>query len=231
MSAFNDIAEIRAFRYNPTVIGDPIQQIDAAFGWPGFPRGMFYQAPFGLRFELGGGLDSGPIRFVQALDRAKAVASALFAKSETPVAVVSINGEKRTTRRISAAIRQLERIGFPHPFGPATKVPQEDQEYIAEFGEDLFRHWYSAQFTNEEAWVTALLWVSIAREMDIRPKARWLDTIHIVDFQHRLALTAYDDRGLDVVGPSKTALSSLYQRFNPWLLDHDRAEMDARFSV
>lgn len=209
---------------------DPIQTIDAAFGWHGFPAGMFYHSQFGLRFDLGGELDTGPVRFVQALDRARTVATAVFSRSETLVAVVSIYSEKRTTRRHSAAIQQLEQIGFAHPFGSATKVPQNDQEYIAEFGEDLYRHWFAAQFTNDETSVLALLWASIAREMDIQPKARWLDTIHIADPQKRLALTAYDDRGMDVIGPNGESLFPIYDKFSPWLLDYDRAAMDSKFS-
>jgi len=65
--------------------------------------------------------------------------------------------------------------------------------------------------------------------MDVRPKTRRLDTIHIADLQKRLALEVYDDRGMDVVGPIRPKLSSLYRKFNPWLLDYDRAEMDAKF--
>lgn len=212
------------------MISDPIEAIDAAFGWRGFPRGLFYHASFGLRFELGGDLE-GPLRFVQALDRARAVASALFSESQTLVATVSFYGEERATRRRSAAIQQLEQIGFRHPFEAPAKVAENDQDHIAEFGGDLYRHWYAANFTNDEASVTALLWASISREMDIRPKARWVDTIHLVDIKKRLALTAYDDRGMDVIGPSKPALSSIYSSFNSWLLDYDRAEMDAKFSV
>jgi hypothetical protein len=209
---------------------DPIQTIDAAFGWQGFPEAMFYHSPFGLRFELGGDLDMGPLRFVQALDRARAVASALFSRSDRLVAIVSIYGEERATRRQSAAIQKLKQIGFPHSFGSAAKIPQNDRQYIAEFGQDLYRHWYAAQFTNDETSIPALLWASIAGAMDIQPKARWLDTIHIVDVQKRLALIAYDDRGMDVIGPSGPALSSLYRKFNSWLLNYDRPEMDAKFS-
>lgn len=172
----------------------------------------------------------GPLRFMKALDRAKAVATALFSGSEALYAVVSICGEKRTTRRHSTALKQLERIGFRHPFGPAAKVPQNDQEHIAAFGGDLFRHWYGAPFANDDASISALLWASVACEMDIRPKARWIGTIHIADLRNRLALTVYDDRGMDVVGPSAAALLSLYRKFNPWLLDYDRAGMDAEFS-
>ena len=173
----------------------------------------------------------GPLRFVKALDRAKAVAKALFSGSEALYAVVSIYGEERTTRRHSVALKQLERIGFHHPFGPATKVPQNDEDHIAAFGVDLFRHWYGAPFLNDEASVFALLWASVAFEMDIRPKARWISTIHIADLRSRLALNVYDDRGMDVIGPSGGALLALYRKFNPWLLDYDRARMDAEFST
>ncbi len=212
------------------MIGNPVETIDSAFGWPGFPGGMFYHAQFGLRFELGGNSE-GPLRFVQALDRARAVASAVFSESQTLFATFSIYGEERPSRRQSAAIQQLQQIGFRHPLGAPTKVAENNECHIAEFSGDLYRYWYAAQFDNEEASVTALLWASIAREMDIRPKARWLDTIHIADTQRQLALTAYDDRGMDVIGPSKSALSSIYEKYNSWLLDYDRAVMDAKFSV
>lgn len=225
------MADIETLLYLCSMSLDPLQTIDAAFGWRGFPDAMFYHAPFGLRFELGSDLAMGPLRFMQAIDRARAVAATLFSRSETLVAFVSIAGEERTTRRHSAALQQLQRIGFPHPFGSSAKVPQTDLGNIAEVGGGLFRHWYAAEFTNDAAAVSALLWASVAREMDIQPRARWLGTIHIADIQERLALTVYDDRGMDVVGPNGPALSSLYRKFGPWLLDYDRAEMDAKFRV
>jgi hypothetical protein len=227
---FHPIADRRTSDYASPMSADLLETIEAAFGWRGFPHGLFYQSQFGLRIELGGDRDAAPLRFLQALDRARVVAKALFSRSETLIAVVSIYGDERTTRRQLAALQQLERIGFQHQFGSAAKVPQNDQEYIAEFGSDLYRHWYAAEFTTDESSVSALLWASIAREMEIQPKARWADTIHLVDVRERLALTAYDDRGMDVIGPSAPALSSLYKQFSPWLLDYDRAEMDAKFS-
>ena len=211
------------------MLADPIETVDLAFGWRGYPDGMFYHAPFGLRFELGGDLN-GAMRFVQALDRARAVASALFADSQTLVATISIYGEEHSTRRQSVAIKQLRQIGFRHRFGAATKVAQHDRDYISEFGGDLYRFWHEARFKNDEESVTALLWASIAKELNITPKARWIGTIHIADIHKRLALTAYDDRGLDVIGSSQTLLSPIYGKFNSWLLDYDRAEMDAKFT-
>ncbi|WP_395943076.1 DUF3885 domain-containing protein [Brevundimonas sp.] len=191
---------------------------------------MFYEADYSLRFDLGGEIGMGPLRFMQALDRARAISKVLFSTSETLHAVVTMYGEQRNTSRHYYAFQKLRGIGFDHSFGVAEKIAQNDQEYIGEFGSDLFRYWYAAPFKNDNASVSALLWASVSREMDIHPSPRWIDTIHIVDFRNRLALTAYDDRGMDVVGPDGPALASLYNQFSAWLLDYDRPTMDAKFS-
>jgi hypothetical protein len=39
----------------------------------------------------------------------------------------------------------------------------------------------------------------------------------------------YDDRGLDVIGQDRDALSSMYHNFNGWLLDYDRRRMERTF--
>jgi len=208
---------------------DAIEAVQAGFGWQGFPDAMFYEAAFGLRFELGGDLEMGPIRFLEALDRARAVAAELFSGSETLCAFVSIYGGPRATKRQWSALQQLQHMGFRHPFGPASKVGLNDEDHIAQFGEDVFQYCYAAPFAKDDAALAALLWASIAMET-IGPKARWISKIHIADLQKRLALTAYDDRGMDVAGPDRLALLPLYRKFNAWLLDYDRAAMDAKFA-
>jgi len=209
---------------------DPLDEIEAAFGWREFPGAMFYEAPFALRFELGEQRETKLLCFIEALYRARTLASALFAGSVKLKAIVSIVGEQRATSRHSAALRQLRELGFRHPFGPATKVPQHDHDHIAAFGGDVFRHWRCASFDKDDASMSALLWASAAKEMAIAPKARWIDTIHIVDLDNRLALTAYDDRGLDMVAPSADYLLPLHRKFDAWLLDYDRAEMNEKLS-
>ncbi len=212
-----------------TMAVDAIEAVQAGFGWQGFPDAMFYEAAFGLRFELGGDLEMGPIRFLEALDRARAVAAELFSGSEMLCAFVSIYGGPRATRRQWSALQQLQHMGFRHPFGPASKVGLNDEDHIAQFGEDVFQYCYAAPFAKDDAALAALLWASIAM-VTIGPKARWISEIHIADLQKRLVLTAYDDRGMDVAGPDRLALLPLYRKFNAWLLDYDRAAMDAKFA-
>ncbi len=87
-----------------------------------------------------------------------------------------------------------------------------------------------ADFENDPALVDALLWGSITREMGVTPEARWLGPIFIVDFELRLVLFAYDDRGMDVVAMDREPLLPIYRQFGDWLLDYDRDRMDARFA-
>jgi len=207
----------------------PIGIIKERFGWPGFPDLLFYQTPNALRFDLGGELKTGPVRFMQAIDRARSVASVLFEEAASLTAVVShFSGEKRT-RRDFVTFKKLREIGFPYPFGQPDKVPQNDESYKLTFGEDLCRYWYSTTFPNDSAPITALLWAALSREQGITPRTRWLEGIYLVDFDRGLALWAYDDRGMDIVATDARSLQPIYDRFGAWLLDYDRATMDANF--
>ncbi|WP_112312338.1 DUF3885 domain-containing protein [Pseudogemmobacter bohemicus] len=76
----------------------------------------------------------------------------------------------------------------------------------------------------------ALLWVCIAREIGIFPKARWLSRIYIVDFDQSIVLNVYDDRGMDLVALDPGKLRPVCHAFNEWLLDYDREKMLKTFT-
>lgn len=208
----------------------PTDRLYAAFGWRDFPRGVSNPEVYGLRFELGDPLPMGPMRFLRAIDRARKIASGTFAGSATLCAIVTLYGGERRTRRHSAAFERLREIGFKYDFGPAERVKQADHEHFAEFGEDLCRYWYGADFPSGDDIVSPLLWASISREMNIQPHTRWIDTIHVVDFERKILLNAYDDRGMDVIATDPMLLSTLYNEFGDWLLEYDRGAMDAVFA-
>jgi hypothetical protein len=88
-----------------------------------------------------------------------------------------------------------------------------------------------ADFDNDPALVDAILWANIASELGVTPKAHWLPRIFISDFERRLILFAYDDRGMDVIAMAREPLQPIYDQFGDWLLDHDRARMDTHFAT
>ena len=208
----------------------PTQRVGDVFGWREFPHALFYQTDFSLRFDLGADLPTAPVRFLQAIDRARQVTDLLFGKSEQLTALAGYYDGERRTSRASASFKALKEMGFDTSFGPAEQVRQNDTRHIAEFGEDLCRYRHAADFDRNPRLIEALLWASIAREMPVTPKARHLERLYIIDFRRGIAACAYDDRGMDVIGISRTPLQPLYEQFGNWLLDDDRARMDNIFA-
>ena len=92
---------------------------------------------------------------------------------------------------------------------------------------DLDFIWRSFDVTSDTASQDALLWCSIAYEMPISPKAPIIS--FLADFTQGLLLHVYDDRGMDVTSLEAAALLSIYEAFDPWLLDYDRDRMKSAF--
>lgn len=205
-----------------------LERIRSTFGWNGFPDSLFYASTWALRFNLGGDLAPGPHRFLHAIDRARTVAASVFRDSPKLTVFAGFHDGERRTTRTSRSFRDLAAMGFKHTFTKPEKVLLADQEYIAAFGKDLCRYWSSTELANDAAQLDILLWASVAKDGDIRPKSRWLD-LYLADLDRGLVLLVYDDRGMDVIGPSKEATVDLYRNFNPWLLDYDRPRMDRTF--
>jgi hypothetical protein len=61
----------------------------------------------------------------------------------------------------------------------------------------------------------------------IQPRANC--AVYLFNLPKRVMVFPYDDRGMDVVGANTELLLQLYQRHHAWLLDHDRAAMEATF--
>ncbi len=211
--------------------GLPTGRIKEVFGWNGFPDPLLYKASYALRFDLGGELSSGPLRFMRAMDRARAVASSVFAQSRNLTAIVGYYDGKRRSSRAASSFKALASIGFHAEFSKPERVPLNDKDHIAAFGEDRYAYWCSAEMTNSSEQRDVLLWACIAREMDISPKARWLERMYIVDLEQGIALNVYDDRGMDLAALDPGKLRPLYLAFNDWLLDHDRTWMAKTFAA
>ncbi len=202
----------------------PTERISRVFGWREFPHALFYQAQFALRFELAEGIREEPLCFLQAIDRARELASAAFADSEKLTAVVSYYEGERRTSKSTASFRTLREMGFKADFGPAEKGSPDDEQ------SDRYRYWHVADFRNEPGQINILLWASIARELPVSPKPRSLTEIYIVDLERGIAMLAYDDRGADIIAIDRAPLQALYERYSHWLLEYDRLKIDATFS-
>lgn len=181
-----------------------------------------FDSQFWLRFELGGedfGVVELPVpRFLRALDRARAVADALF---PAPFKIVGLTGVPQSQGKQTDLSRELAKIGFDggvplHTWvGPDPRV--EDRDWA----------WAAFDLTNLPHMRDALLWNQIACDMRVQPHANTMS--YLVDLERELVLLAYDDRGMDVLGRDAHWLNPVYKKFNAWLLDFDRPRMEAVF--
>lgn len=208
----------------------PCARIREVFGFDQFPEALFYQSDFALRFELGADLsmrrELAP-RFLQAMDRSRQVAAALFEGSERLTVIIRYSGdmEWRTGRR--RTLVALARAGFRLPLGPVERLrnPYDDPEY------PFMNNWHQIEIGNDPNLIAAVLWCLVAAEMPIEPKGGMgLFDAYIVDFDAGTALQVYDDRGMDVVATTPDALRPIYERFRDWLLDYNRPRMDQMFT-
>lgn len=190
---------------------------------------LFYHAPVGIRFEIGGDepvylerkvkrLTPNPAYVQGALDRASAVYHHLPAPPDT----LRIDGypEKEPAESLLAAIRQ--RAGLP--------VPHE-QFAVAEMDEDGDTH-SKVQFYWDLSKI-AFESERLLREIILGDIGGWpgfVSSVYLVGpgpFLYHL----YDDRGLDVLGGSRELLRPLYRQFHNWILAHDLERIDELFKA
>jgi hypothetical protein len=200
------------------------QRMSQAFGRPQLPLCLFYDFTFALRFELGGEIDgiADPVpRFLQAIDRARAVAHDLFDSSPRLDVVFAIYASRNIGQIARQRIRELASSGFD-----SRRVRHLGRTAVGK--NNLNRHWYGCTLATPTTDIDRLLWCAVAKEMQISPKANF--EFYLVDFDGQIILHLYDDRGMDVVAMSIDRLRPTYHRYNAWLLDYDRFRMDSTFA-
>ena len=205
---------------------DPKNDVRSVFGCTELPDALFYAFDIALRFELGGEAVSTtrPIkRFIQAFERANAVASDLFAQSSVWL-LISTHGEASPPKKY---LKPFKTIGLSRSdFTDLWSVAQNDADHIEEFGEDLYRHWVGTELRSPEL-IKQALWLALGAEIGIRPASN--ASLFFVDFENRIVLHPYDDRGMDVIAMRKEALADLYWSRQSWLLEYQIDHMKTVF--
>ncbi len=208
---------------------DFMVKIQEKFGVQELPHGLFHSFDRSLRFELGGeefGTDRPMRRFIQAIERSKAVSQTFFGNSPEVFVLLSSYGMEQPDRK---RLAPLQFCGIKHcEFKYLSKTPLQDDDHIAEFGSDLFRHWDVVKLKDGQS-ISEILWLGIASEMAIEPSFRGLMSAYVVDLSNGLILHVYDDRGMDVVATKDAPLKILFTTYRTWLLEHDLPRMNAKY--
>lgn len=211
-------------------------QIHAVFSARVFERPLFYSNGDGLRFglsESGTSID----QFLLAMTKATEVCRDVF---DGEVITVCLRfwsrGELSSHRKVLAELRdagvsipRARSIWFDEDVDDDSDDDSDDDE-MDETRSGPVRHgWVSAAFTLPVSLLPNLLWCALSRDLCVRPSPGCL--VYLFNLEKQLAVFPYDDRGMDIVGPNAAALGQLYVRYEKYLLEYDRAQMDATFQT
>ena len=197
-------------------------------GMAGLEHPLFYHAPVGIRFKIGGEepiyldrraakLKTNPAYVQGALDRAAAIYRALPAVPD----LLRIDGypDEEPAESLLTVIRQ--RVGLPVP---------DEQLSATEQDEDGGYPCTSAVLLGSQQ--DQLSTRAASREIILGDIGGWngfVSSVYLAGpgpFLYHL----YDDRWLDVLGGSQKLLLPLYHQFHDWILEYDLEKIDQMFA-
>lgn len=108
-------------------------------------------------------------------------------------------------------------------------VNQNDPWHVEAWGEERHRYWFMLKPASKDD-IDKLVWASLSEDIDIQPRIEAPD-IYLVDIERQIVQHIYDDRGMDVVANDLDMLEPFYERFNDWIFDDDRSQIDTVFET
>lgn len=193
-----------------------------AFGMHELEHPLFYHAKVAIRFEIGGEEPvyqkpgkANPAYISGALTRALSIYEAL---PEKPYLLrIDIYPYEQTAEALTEKICRC--AGLPAPHETRTGVVEDEDEQL----EQVSLYWDLSQI----AFQPETLILEIIRG-DIGGCKEFVSSVFLL--AHGPVLYhLYDDRGLDVLGGTREIIFPLYTEFNDWILDYNRARIDAVF--
>ncbi len=181
---------------------------------------IFYHAPVGLRFEVGGDGDvyqgdcANPIYVQQALDRALSIYKAL--PSAPDILRITVQGDSQTAEKKLSEL--CGKISLPH-FGEYIEEKSSEKESQTAF------YWNGLELSES-------IVKSLFREIilaDIGGYSLLVSSVFWMGTKGKYLFHLYDDRGADLIAAEKETLEPIYHRFYSWLLSYDMERMKCMF--
>ncbi|WP_171301218.1 DUF3885 domain-containing protein [Enterococcus cecorum] len=181
---------------------------------------IFYQAKYGLRFEMGVGDPTDerfriiPIYFEEAIHRALSIYQAT---------------EPYDILRINVWVDSEHESGIPNYF-TSLGLPEWDESYIETYCSDGYEYQIKACYWDLRK--LTFNWKKLFHDIvytDFKEPHFLASNVFFLNTKAEILYHLYDDRGLDVVATDKMTLQPIYQNYHTWLLDYDREAMKKVF--
>ena len=185
---------------------------------------LFYNAPIGIRFEIGGDEEIylkrrkvNPVYIEEAFKRANAIYQNL---PEFDLLRIDIYPDERNYQQRPLNLKDFTNIGLPLPKEKKIEnIIIDDEEH-----QELYLYW---DLSSQEIEIGKLL-IEIIKA-DIGGFNELASAVYFVNTKEKILYHLYDDRGLDVVAKTVKILRSTYYEYNSWILDYDKDEIDKNF--
>lgn len=193
---------------------------------------LFYNWPIGIRFELGMGWKKGDgypesPYLLGCYKRAITLFEALHSPSDDIVIVMDVhdfkNGRnlKRELKNFSPYVEKALLYRLKHQEMPFVLY---DDDEVGNFK----THRFTLACRTSEVKYKPLLIALCNSEIGIGPAI--YHRVYFVNLTKKTIFHVYDDRGCDLVAASRDSIRMIYKRYNDWILDYDRFEIDQVFS-
>jgi Domain of unknown function (DUF3885) len=186
---------------------------------------LFYNFPGGLRFELSEG--GSPLdQVLVALRKATVICDDIFGGEEW--ILLHLQAFVPVSRfRLRAKIRELQLAGVIIPKVRDVWLEKAEENETEEDDDDGY--WINCAFEVSVAKLQNLLWCAFTADfgpLHPNPNCR----VYLLNTNMGIVVHPYDDRGMDVISQSTSALAGLYERHNDLLFDYDMEAMRETFA-
>lgn len=192
---------------------------------------LFYRWDIGIRFELGTEWKSGydypnnPY-ILRCYKRAITLFESLHSPTEDIFVVMDVNDfEKGKNFK-----HQLK--NFPQYVKKSLLFKLKHQELPYIFPEDdeegMFKtHRFTLKCKTSDFKYVPLLKAICNKDLGLKPTIP--HSVYFININRKTIFHVYDDRGCDLLATSPTTIKDVYNRYNDWILDYDRPEIDKLF--
>lgn len=206
------------------MLAERFQKRIEALGMDKLEHPLFYHAPIAIRFEIGGSAPVyqrrgkiNPAYLSGARERALRIYEALPEKPQ--LLRIDTYPYEETAEELAQKICHHAGLPAPHETR-ADMIEDEDESF-----EQVALYWDLSKFDfAEEPLIMEIL------RGDIGGCEAFVSSVFLLA-QDPVLYHLYDDRGLDVLGGTREILLPLYEAFQDWILEYDRARIDAVFTA
>lgn len=199
-------------------------------GFDDLVQPIFYNAPIGIRFEIGGDQDvylniddfnklvANPEYVLSALARVKTIYESMPQKPN----ILRIDVYPDEENDVNNVIEYIcNEIGIPQPHEQIYhNIQCHEDDVITQI--QLYWDLNKISFSAE----TLLYEVIMA---DIGGYSALVSSVFLVNTDIEILFYLYDDRGADVMASDKEVLRSMFDKFQSWILDYDRKKINEVF--